>query len=239
MTEGKNILTDSDKVQGSEEVVIDLNKPETPTSTSTSTPNYNVVPSKRIDELTDDEKTTLINNARAGVDNPYYDVKLFKNGKTRICKRKKPTISNQAVISKGEKLYMGKNGEQKVYMTDSQLMWEHVLELENKYNSLYRKHKKLKSKYNDLYVEDDNIVNEKGLCSFEEQRSEPIKEEVNEPMKEPINEPINEKGHSSFEEQRSEHDLTQIQPTRRRVAEPLASRTWRSSLMANKNFYIN
>ena len=144
----------------SEEVVVDLNDKATcdggiePKEDSTHDPPK-VIPAKRIDELTDSDKQILINNARAGIENPYFDVKLFKNGSTRICKKKKPTISNQAVTSNGIRTVKNQTSEQKVYMTDNQLIWEHLLELESKYNNLYRKHKKLKSKYNDLYIEDD------------------------------------------------------------------------------------
>ena len=165
-------MTESTSENMTEEIILDLNekepkgsvgtalkkvepnndKPPTPTSTT----SVKVIPAKRIDELTDEEKKILIDNARAGIENPYYNVKLYKNGNSRICKSKKPTISQQAVSNKGERLINSNTSDnRKVYMTDNQLIWEHVLELENKYNNLYRKHKKLKAKYNDLYIEDD------------------------------------------------------------------------------------
>ena len=154
-------MTESTSENMTEEIVLDLNEnkkvePNKETPTPTSTTSVKVIPAKRIDELTDDEKKILIDNARAGIENPYYNVKLYKNGTTRICKSKKPTISQQAVSNKGERsLNSNTSDNRKVYMTDNQLIWEHVLELENKYNNLYRKHKKLKAKYNDLYIEDD------------------------------------------------------------------------------------
>jgi hypothetical protein len=158
-------MTETQSENMTEEIIIDLNEKENiepdkdkqtaekPKST------VKVIPAKRIDELTDEEKKILIENARAGIDNPYYNVKLYKNGTTRICKSKKPTISQQAVSNKGERLINSNTSDsRKVYMTDNQLIWEHVLELENKYNNLYRKHKKLKAKYNDLYIEDEDIA---------------------------------------------------------------------------------
>ena len=154
-------MTESTSENMTEEIILDLNEnkkvePNKETSTPTPTTSVKVIPAKRIDELTDDEKKILIDNARAGIENPYYNVKLYKNGTTRICKSKKPTISQQAVSNKGERsLNSNTSDNRKVYMTDNQLIWEHVLELENKYNNLYRKHKKLKAKYNDLYIEDD------------------------------------------------------------------------------------
>ena len=36
---------------------------------------------KQIVDLTDDEKALIVANARNGLDQPYFDVKLFKNGK--------------------------------------------------------------------------------------------------------------------------------------------------------------
>ena len=117
-----------------------------------------IIPAKRIDELTDEERKILVDNERAGIKNPYYNVKLFKNGNVRICKAKKPTLSQQVISNNGEREIRNTNGNNgKVYMTDNQLMWEHIFELENKYNTLYTKHKKLKAKYNDLYIEDDDL----------------------------------------------------------------------------------
>ena len=147
-----------------------------------------IIPAKRIDELTDEERKILIDNERAGIKNPYYNVKLFKNGNVRICKAKKPTLSQQVISNNGEREIRNTNGNNgKVYMTDNQLMWEHIFELENKYNTLYTKHKKLKAKYNDLYIEDDDLISrqnsvyeqmqQKQEPVYEEQEQEPVYEE--------------------------------------------------------------
>ena len=141
-----------------EEIVLDLNedKKEDVKKEEDIKPDPKIIPAKRIDELTDEERKILIENERAGIKNPYYNVKLFKNGNVRICKAKKPTLSQQVISNNGEREIRNTNGNNgKVYMTDSHLMWEHIFELENKYNTLYTKHKKLKAKYNDLYIEDD------------------------------------------------------------------------------------
>ena len=122
--------------------------------TAQQSASSSIVPPKRIDALTDNEKEILISNARAGIENPYYNVKLYKNGNTRICKKKSSTVAQQAVQSNGQRIVNTSNGEQRVYLTDSQLLWEHMFELQDKYNRLYLKHKKLKHKYNDLYIED-------------------------------------------------------------------------------------
>uniref|UniRef100_UPI0038701F1A hypothetical protein n=1 Tax=Methanobrevibacter sp. TaxID=66852 RepID=UPI0038701F1A len=36
------------------------------------------------------------------------------------------------------------------YLTDNQLLFEHIINLETQYNKLHAKHKKLKKRYNDL-----------------------------------------------------------------------------------------
>ena len=189
-----------------EEIIIDLNEKEPKGSAGKAQENVEpdkekpkttvkVIPAKRIDELTDEEKKILIENARAGIDNPYYNVKLYKNGTTRICKSKKPTISQQAVSNKGERLINSNTSDsRKVYMTDNQLIWEHVLELENKYNNLYRKHKKLKAKYNDLYIEDEDIAQkpqpEPQKQSEPEQPQKQPEHEQPQPEPEPQPEPV-------------------------------------------------
>ena len=183
-----------------------------------SEPVYTVIPEKRIDELTDEDKKVLINNARSGIDNPYYTVKLFKNGNTRICKKKKNSISKEAVESNGERTIKNQNSDKKVYMTDNQLIWEHLFELENKYNTLYRKHKKLKSKYNDLYIEDDTSY---GVKPEDEQQQPDIKDDVKDEVK----------------------DEQQQQQLQQQLHEPLIQRnplSWRQALMQRtRNSYMN
>ena len=198
----------TDTMMSDEKVIIDLNankKSENEVENKVertfspelqrSEPVYTVIPEKRIDELTDEDKKVLINNARSGIDNPYYTVKLFKNGNTRICKKKKNSISKEAVESNGERTIKNQNSDKKVYMTDNQLIWEHLFELENKYNTLYRKHKKLKSKYNDLYIEDDTSYGVKpederstGPERLREQQQQP--EVKDEQLQQQLHEPL-------------------------------------------------
>ena len=165
-----------------EEIILDLNenknenKKDVKEEEEVKKPEPKIIPAKRIDELTDEERKILIENERAGIKNPYYNVKLFKNGNVRICKAKKPTLSQQVISNNGEREIRNTNGNNgKVYMTDNQLMWEHIFELENKYNTLYTKHKKLKAKYNDLYIEDEDLTFRQN--STYEQKEEPVYEE--------------------------------------------------------------
>ena len=181
-----------------------------------------VVPQKRINELTDKERDILITNARNGIDNPYYNVKIYKNGSTRICKKKKPTVSNQAVTSNGERTVLNKSGEQKVYLTNDQLLWEHIFELENKYSNLYRKHKKMKARYNDLYIEDD----------IQPLTPRPnIQEEHDQQQQQQTLETIQE------DEQQAEHQQTQ-QSLQQQQQQYIPIRGWRASLMQKRNFVV-
>ena len=155
-------------------------------------PEPKIIPAKRIDELTDEERKILIENERAGIKNPYYNVKLFKNGNVRICKAKKPTLSQQVISNNGEREIRNTNGNNgKVYMTDNQLMWEHIFELENKYNTLYTKHKKLKAKYNDLYIEDDDLISRQ-MPTYEQQQEPVYEQQQQEPVYEQQQEPVYE-----------------------------------------------
>ena len=177
-----------------EEIVLDLNedKKEDVKKEEDIKPEPKIIPAKRIDELTDEERKILIENERAGIKNPYYNVKLFKNGNVRICKAKKPTLSQQVISNNGEREIRNTTGNNgKVYMTDSQLMWEHIFELENKYNTLYTKHKKLKAKYNDLYIEDDDLISRQ-MPTYEQQQEPVYEQQQQEPVYEQQQEPVYE-----------------------------------------------
>ena len=237
----------TDTMMSDEKVIIDLNankKSENEVENKVENkvePVYTVIPEKRIDELTDEDKKVLINNARSGIDNPYYTVKLFKNGNTRICKKKKNSISKEAVESNGERTIKNQNSDKKVYMTDNQLIWEHLFELENKYNTLYRKHKKLKSKYNDLYIEDDTSYGVKP--EDEQQQQQPdVKDERStgpERLREQQQQPEVKDERSTGPERLREQQLQQQQ----QLHEPLIQRnplSWRQALMQRtRNSYMN
>jgi hypothetical protein len=188
-----------------EEIVLDLNeninedKKEDKKEEEVKKPEPKIIPAKRIDELTDEERKILIDNERAGIKNPYYNVKLFKNGNVRICKAKKPTLSQQVISNNGEREIRNTTGNNgKVYMTDSQLMWEHIFELENKYNTLYTKHKKLKAKYNDLYIEDEDLISRQ-MPTYEQQQQEEQQKE--EPVYEQQQEPVYEEQPQQLQQQ--------------------------------------
>lgn len=106
------------------------------------------IPRKRITDLTEDEKQQLIANAKNGIDNENYNVRFFKNGNTHITLKKQTKA--QELIKLNET-----NSEQislpsSRYLTDNQLLFEHIINLETQYGKLHAKHKKLKKRYNEL-----------------------------------------------------------------------------------------
>jgi hypothetical protein len=74
-------------------------------------------------------------------------------------------------------------------MTNEQMLFSHIIDLEAKYATLYEKHKKLKKNYKTMYYdvyEDDQsneIINE---------QNEPINEQSNEITKEEVQPPASE-----------------------------------------------
>ena len=125
-----------------------------------------IVSDKSVKSLTDDERAIIVANAKNGIEQPYFDVKYFSNGNYRIVKRKKakPTVA-QKVMAKAANIET-KADSSKVYYTNDQLLLEHIIELNSKFDKLMNKHKKLKHKYQtlctDLYIDDDDRKPEHG-----------------------------------------------------------------------------
>ena len=146
----------------------------------------NKVKVKDISKLTLEERAKIITDARNGIQNPYYEVIILKNGNSRIVKRKnKP--QNQSLASK--LINQNSNNQtittpDKIYMSDNQLLMEHIIELNNQVNKLMNKHKKLKKKYksmkHDIYETDvDENEISKEIITKDETPKEITKEEIN------------------------------------------------------------
>lgn len=133
---------------------------------------------KKVDELTEQEKAQLISDAQHGKENEYYHVKLFKNGKTKISLKKQSKA--QQLIQSNESNVEKVLTPTSRYLTDNQLLFEHIINLETQYNKLHAKHKKLKRRYNDLegylYANDSD-------SDEEEKRSERTLSPSGEPKK--------------------------------------------------------
>ena len=125
---------------------------------------------KDVKKLTSEEREQIISNFKNGIDNEFYDVKTLKNGTTRIVKKKNKSqsLSNKLISGQSPSglhdRSLNKDNEQFVkperkYLSNEQLLMEHIFELNTQMNKLKNKQKKLKNKYKgikrDLYVDVD------------------------------------------------------------------------------------
>ena len=111
--------------------------------------------SLKVKNLTKAQRSKLIQDFEAGIENNYFKVQQMRNGTTRIVKRSNPLNVSSNSESITEK-YTGKR------LTTEQLLLEHVLDLERKYEVMRQKHKRLKKRYNkletDIYDSDDEPI---------------------------------------------------------------------------------
>ena len=173
------------------EIPIENQEPENqPQKTTSKEPQTKV---KDISKLTLEERAKIISDARNGIPSEHYDVIVLKNGNTRIVKKKikTPSLSNRLINEQKQEV----NNSKKLYMSDNQLMMEHIIELNNQVNKLANKHKKLKKKYralkHDIYEEDIEQENEKGT-SFGLRLQAPNQALVKEPQSQESQQPSKE-----------------------------------------------
>ena len=113
--------------------------------------------SLKVKNLTKAQRSKLIQDSEAGIENQYFKVQQMRNGTTRIVKRSNP-LNNDAESAERDinNRYTGKR------LTTEQLLLEHVLDLERKYEIMRQKHKRLKKRYNkletDIYDSDDEPI---------------------------------------------------------------------------------
>ena len=154
---------------------------------------------KDISKLTLEERAKIITDARNGIPNEHYDVILLKNGNTRIVKKKNKTPT-QSVASR--LISQTQNNQtptpNKIYMSDTQIMMEHIIELNNQVNKLMTKQKKLKKKYKTLKYDIYEDVDENQIT--QEPKQEPKQEQI---KQEPTQEPTQET------KQETKQDVTQ------------------------------
>ena len=206
------------------EIPIENQEPENqPQKTTSKEPQTKV---KDISKLTLEERAKIISDARNGIPSEHYDVIVLKNGNTRIVKKKikTPSLSNRLINEQKQEV----NNSKKLYMSDNQLMMEHIIELNNQVNKLANKHKKLKKKYralkHDIYEEDIEQENEIGLERSSSIRlQEPQSKEQQPPSQEPQGQ---EQQQPSKEPQNQESQSQEPQPP----SQALRGRTWRSYL---------
>ena len=114
------------------------------------------IPPKGVTKLTPEERNALIEEAKRGIENEFYKVSFCKNGATKITKRKQPKQSvAEKLISSAEQ----KPNIQPVSMSNEQLLFEHIINLESQMATLRQKHKRLKRSYKqmyqDVYIDED------------------------------------------------------------------------------------
>ena len=161
------------------EIPIENQEPENqPQKTTSKEPQTKV---KDISKLTLEERAKIISDARNGIPSEHYDVIVLKNGNTRIVKKKikTPSLSNRLINEQKQEV----NNSKKLYMSDNQLMMEHIIELNNQVNKLMTKQKKLKKKYKTLKYDIYEDVDENQIT--QEPKQEQIKQE---PTQEPTQE---------------------------------------------------
>ncbi len=156
MSEIEIPLEDINKESGKETI-------EQPEQPEQQEPKQEIV--KDISKLTLEERAKIISDARNGIPSEHYDVIVLKNGNTRIVKKKikTPSLSTRLIDQAQNKEQNNEENNvqeksKKIYMSDNQLMMEHIIELNNQVNKLMNKQKKLKKKYrslkHDIYEEE-------------------------------------------------------------------------------------
>lgn len=179
---------------------------------------------KDISKLTLEERAKIITDARNGIPNEHYDVILLKNGNTRIVKKKNKTPT-QSVASR--LISQTQNNQtptpNKIYMSDTQIMMEHIIELNNQVNKLMTKQKKLKKKYKTLKYDIYEDVDENQIT--QEPKQEPKQEQI---KQEPTQEPTQETKQDV--QQETKQDTAQDIKTSYRTAgiRVLPQKGWRS-----------
>jgi hypothetical protein len=170
------------------------------TSTKEKSPHRGepmVIERKPVSTLTEEEKTYLYNLYKGGGEHENFKVYFYKNGNHKIVRKKAPPKYNTAKrMLEQQKALDKERGAQNPIMTNEQMLFSHIIDLEAKYATLYEKHKKLKKNYKTMYYdvyEDDQsneIINEQNESIMEQ--SNEITKEQNESIKEDAQPPVSE-----------------------------------------------
>ena len=146
-------------------------------NTTSTVPSRINITRKKVSELTEAERNQLIQDAQNNIENPFFNVKMFKNGSTRICLRKQSTA--QKVLNEANEIQSTPTPSQsKRYYTDNQLLMEHLINLETSFNELRAKHKKLKKRYNELegylYADDEEPQSTTIVNNLNQDSNQPV-----------------------------------------------------------------
>lgn len=165
---------------------------------------------KTVRQLKKAERQQLIDGFNNGKEDEYFKVMKMKNGQMRITKRTNPLTesSHEATNNRIEKQFQAKR------LTDNQLLLEHIIDLEKRYEVMRMKHKKLKKRYNKL---------EQDIFDDSDEDSIPEQPTVNEVEVDSIAEQIPEQTH--------EIQATRIQPEQM-MRNPRKRANWRSYIQS-------
>ena len=162
--------------------------------------DFSSIASKTVKKLSANERAKLIGDFEKGHDNPYFKVMRMKNGQIRISKRREPLCNDASSAPDSAKQRIEqklKKGGSTKHLTNEQLLMEHIIDLETRYEQMRMKHKKLKKRYNALentiYEDDDDVPQDitPRLSTPETQQAEPEPEPVEqEPVEQAPAQPV-------------------------------------------------
>ena len=136
--------------------------------------------SKVVKKLTKDERQMLIDKFNNGEEDAYFKVVKMSNGSIRITKRKTPVIQDAEQAQKEHSNTIERKGRTSGRLTNEQLLMEHIIDLEKRFECMRLKHKKLKKRYNELensiYEDVDDIQTpvQTAYEAVEEHAEEPV-----------------------------------------------------------------
>ena len=192
--------------------------------------NVNTVEIKanKVKDLTTEERLKLISDAKNGIEHPLFKVQFYKNGNSRIIKRKQPLDTTAERIIK----------QRSPTLTTEQLLMEHVIGLESQLATLKQKHKKLKhnykSLYQDVYVDDTELTQNNSINMI------PTTNALNDIQDNTVNnnECLDnvEQQQASESSQLHSHELGQTGPQQQNIFTTNKTRGWRARI-ANSMSY--
>ena len=147
--------------------------------------DFSDIASKTVKKLSSNERARLISDFEKGIENPYFKVMRMKNGQIRVTKRREALCSdvNKAHEQVGERIEQRFNKGGSKHLTNEQLLMEHIIDLETRYEKMRMKHKKLKKRYNAL---ENTIYDDDDVPQDITPRQQPVAEPVAETHDEPV-----------------------------------------------------
>ena len=136
---------------------------------------------KTVRQLKKAERQQLIDGFNSGKEDDYFKVMRMKNGQMRITKRTNPLTesaesAHEVASKKIEKQFQAKR------LTDNQLLFEHIIDLEKRMVEMRFKHKKLKKRYNkleqDIFDDSDDSEPEQSAVNEVDSIAEQIPEQT-------------------------------------------------------------